>query len=470
MVEEIHPGRRPKEQTDNFWLHHRLGNISLNYDQAESEFWQIRDKFETLSGGFPLHSDILRPVYSNSEDELYVRGQTAIWSRGISLDSVSVPFKSFSIGEPIKFAFFCPSHFIRTDPNFRRFDVANEQKSSFSASGAEQKSHGICIVDSTSVKTYLDNGEDFITSLEFQVADVWPFLSCVLFEKDASTTTIEARSIAMPRLFSITHPLEEMCPVLLKYIDYLGYFSNCDHHIIFCGESSHLVLLYDMKSGHHFLTRLRRVTADEINFVGESTEQNSEFFVNVSATSQLVPPGASFLHQQSYRNATKLLHTSHAPWNMGKHTLSTSGVQCTPQANKSSSRILSPLVASKLQSNQPLIRATQSPLARLQSSIRHTSFSMLEARDYGQAEPPKPIYPEFCLDTIWIEETTQVDGPSEPASKGFYHTDWVGQRYLCYLLPRKGKLNLIAIGRQGRPSGEIDSIDLKEAINLEVSV
>ena len=46
---------------------------------------------------------------------------------------------------------------------------------------------------------------------------------------------------------------------------------------------------------------------------------------------------------------------------------------------------------------------TQSPLNRLQSSIAGQSFSVLDMRKVGQAQPSKPVVPELCLEHIWTE-------------------------------------------------------------------
>lgn len=476
--------------TDNFLLH-RLENISLTAnDAAHNEFWHIREVFENIpaargsSNDTSSSSSFLHPVYTNTEDELYVRGQTAVWSHGIPLNNdAAVPFKSFSVDSPIKFAFFCPRNYLRQNAKFRRFDAAHEKKSSFYAPADDEgdemqgdRCRGICLVDATCLKTYLSDGEDFLTSLEFPVADIWPVRSCVLFERDATVTTIESRAIAMPRLFSQRHPLEEMSPVLIKYGDYLGYFANGEHRVIFCGETLDLVLLYDLKSGRHFIARLRKASEDEINYVAEASEQNSELFGNTT-TSHLVPPGGSFYHSQRHNASVKRMHMT-SVWQQGQQNPSKTtfhsgnsfhqGTATTPQgaANKSSARFLSPLVTSHLNPNH-ISRAVQSPLARLHSSIRHHSFSMQDARNYGQAEPAQPIYPEFCLETVWTEEI-QVDRMLEPAARGFYHTDWIGQRYLCYLLPRQGRLYLIGMEGNGRSFGSVEMIEVKEAICLTV--
>lgn len=454
-----------------------MENISLTSD-SQTEFWHVKENFEVLgkaSSGDP--PSFLQPVYKNNEDELFVRGQTAVWSRGIPMDNNSVAFKSFSMDAPIKFAFFCPKNFLKQNFKYRRFDAKNERKSSFWGGGDPEEEHtGISLVDATSIRTYMKNGEDFLAALEFPVSGIWLLNSCVLFERDASTTTIDAGlSIAMPRLFSLRHPLEEMAPVLIKYGEFLGYFSNSEHKIIFTDDTLDLMLLYDLKSGRHFIAKLRKATEEEVNYVGESSEQNTTELFGNTTTSHMMNPGGSFMlnpnHSQR-QNATRRMNmTSGGAGGLAanKSTFhSTSYHQATPQgANRSSARFQSPLVTSHINSNN-ISKAVQSPLTRLQSSIRQNSFSMIDARNYGQAEPSQPIFPDFCLETLWMEEI-QVDRMLEPASKGFYHTDWIGERYLCFLLPMQGRLYLVEMDKEGKGSfGAVDAIEVKEAVCLEV--
>lgn len=124
------------------------------------------------------------------------------------------------------------------------------------------------ISDSKSLRVYLNTGEDYLTSLEFSVSSVWHTKFGVLLEKNASNATIESHSISMPRLFSLSHPLDEMCPVLIRGVNgSVGYFTESDYKIIFAYAENDLVLLYDKKVGKHFVSRLRTATVDETGVV-----------------------------------------------------------------------------------------------------------------------------------------------------------------------------------------------------------
>lgn len=124
--------------------------------------------------------------------------------------------------------------------------------------------------DSTSLRVYLSTGEDYLASLEFSVSNTWSTRYGILLEKNASTTTIDIHSIPMPRLFSLSHPLDEMSPVLIKSNSgSISYLTESDYKVIFVCAENDLVLMYDNKTGKHFVSKLRKASMQEANSVGE---------------------------------------------------------------------------------------------------------------------------------------------------------------------------------------------------------
>lgn len=69
----------------------------------------------------------------------------------------------------------------------------------------------------------------------------------------------------MPRFFSLSHPLYEMCPILHKsHVGTVNYITEAEYRIVFSTPDNDLVLMYDNKIGKHFVARLRKATEDEI--------------------------------------------------------------------------------------------------------------------------------------------------------------------------------------------------------------
>lgn len=103
------------------------------------------------------------------------------------------------------------------------------------------------------------------------------------------------------------------------------------------------------------------------------------------------------------------------------------------------------------------------------STHMHTVHDL---RNPEQTEALKPIVPELCLDTIWVDNSTARDF-NEPATHGFLHVDLIGQIFLCYLTPHTFKLNLIKLDKEAKSSsqmfGMVTSISAKDAVDLKVS-
>lgn len=100
---------------------------------------------------------------------------------------------------------------------------------------------------------------------------MWTSRFGILLEKTASTAHLpNATSVPMPRLFSLAHPLEEMCPVLVRpLIGTMGYMLDSDYRVVYTDARTDLVLMYDNKMKKHFVSRLRRATDEEATAICE---------------------------------------------------------------------------------------------------------------------------------------------------------------------------------------------------------
>lgn len=138
----------------------------------------------------------------------------------------------------------------------------------------------IYILDQNVLHVYSSNGERHLTNLQFPVSKVWPTKTGILLEKLASSTVVQNHTIMMPRLFSLTHPLEEMCPVLYKpRNNHVRYLVDSQYQILFSDECCNMLLMYDRRLNEHFIALLRRATEDEIANIGN---QNETGYINFS--------------------------------------------------------------------------------------------------------------------------------------------------------------------------------------------
>lgn len=160
---EEHPGPLASKHQVNVssehLLLHRLQNVNISndgiYNSAEndnSEHWSINEihkHVETCWQSNSLPADCKAGIPSfmnefivNSEEELYFKGHTAVWTRGIAADDGVLPRTCFTCDTPIKHAFFCAPNFIRTkEPDKRmsqaQLDIVNKQQDEIS---------GICLI------------------------------------------------------------------------------------------------------------------------------------------------------------------------------------------------------------------------------------------------------------------------------------------------------------------------------------
>lgn len=261
---------------------YRLQNVNISTDDCATEFWSVHEIFKdnqcverelrhettntatnesagagAAAGTAPIISDFV----VNAEHELYVKGTTAVWTKGVCEEKGGRLSRTcFTCETPIHHAFFCSPNFIKSENPDKR-----KREKPYSAIINEQPEFGICLIDSTTLRVYLPNGEDFMTSLEFSVAHVWSTNQCILLERNVTNTTVVApNAMQLPRLFSLTHPLNEMAPVLIRSINgTVIFFTDNDYKLVFATADCDLVMLYDNKIGKHFVALLRKATDEE---------------------------------------------------------------------------------------------------------------------------------------------------------------------------------------------------------------
>lgn len=264
---------------------------------------------------------------------------------------------------------------------------------------------------------YIDNGEDFLTSLEFAVSHIWRTHFGILLQKNASSATISNQTIPLPRLYSLSHPLDEMCPVLIRtMLGSLIYLTDSDYAIVFTSPSSKLVLMYDQKTSRHFVARLRKVTEEEANnicandTINVETTGHSDLLQNVSLQRGI---GASLRPNQTQHHS----HFTYLGKHSHTHSHSLSGMNRTnspfgPQNASNMTSFGSGLGGGSFANRSGYVN---SPLGRLQSTLGGSatlagqgskcrmSNMLADMRKEGLAMPAKPVAPEWCLEHIWME-------------------------------------------------------------------
>ncbi|XP_017050802.1 anaphase-promoting complex subunit 1 [Drosophila ficusphila] len=386
----------------------------------------------------------------NNEEELYVHRNTVVWTQGFKDDDDDgdgvYRRMCFTSDSPVRFACFLNRSFVRGRLAQLKAAVQSD----------DDKLTAICVMDEDALRVYCNDGEDFLANLDFPVSQVWQTKHGLLLEKDSSSALISHLSIPMPRLFSMSHPLHEACPVVLKTsTGSTGYMTEPEYSVVFTTDDSDLVLLYDAKFFKHFVARLRKVTPDEVNYVGQQQELGQTLLGPRSQAG-----GNSFSSTKQTGATPKATNTSF----LGRNN-TTTGQPNYSKFGLSQSQSFSGVLG---QSNRASLGT---PLSQLQSSISQQSMSVKDMRKMTHVKPAKPIEPEMCLEHIWTENTygTQREF-CEMATRAFIHTDLVGQTFLCYLLARSCRLQLVRLtgygGSEVQLSTLASTLSAKDAVGL----
>ncbi|EDV34305.1 uncharacterized protein Dana_GF21034 [Drosophila ananassae] len=385
----------------------------------------------------------------NNEEELYVNRNTVVWTQGLDDDDDGVFRRMcFTCDSPVRFACFLNRTFVRG--RLAQLKAALQSE--------DDKLTAICVMDQNALRVYCDDGEDFLANLDFPVSQVWQTIHGLLLEKDSSNALISHLSIPMPRLFSMSHPLHEACPVVLKTAtNSTGYMTEPEYSVVFTTEDSDLVLLYDAKFFKHFVARLRKVTPEEVNYVSQQQQELGQTLLGPRVT----PAGAQSFNSTKQTGATSKVQNA----SFISRNNTTTGLTTASRFGLSQSQSFSGILG---QSNRASLGT---PLSQLQNSFSQHSMSVKDMRKMTHVKPAKPIEPEMCLEHLWTENTygTQREF-CEMASRAFIHTDLVGQTFLCYLLARSCRLQLVRLTGYGCSEIQISTLastlSAKDAVGL----
>lgn len=397
------------------------------------------------------------------EEELYVKGCTAVWSKGLNSSPATGMFTPecretiacYTCENPIKHAVFCDFHV--NFNNTMLIDALNSQI------GDEKKSikiedttehiptkvmPSLLLLDNKCMRVFATDGREYVTSLPFQVKKVWNIKYGILLEKDATpllhnslltnsfmrmneshnfsfsksrsnftnmSAKLRAESISgydqdypLPTCFSLTHPLDDVTPILVKSHQGLQYYNDSDLQIIFASANPSIVFTYDWKLGIHSLWKLRKTTRDE-------------------CLTMCPNPNTSETLSQTCEFGSR-------SFNLGnKHTNSWMTAIASPYTSRKNTN-----TPTRSHVNSPMANAFHQQGMSPHGSIIHTSMSMLGGQN--QSPPTLPLYPDICIEHMWTESQPVRRDPIENQQeiKSFIHEDLVGHEYLCYILKVNG--------------------------------
>ncbi|XP_028156342.1 anaphase-promoting complex subunit 1 isoform X2 [Ostrinia furnacalis] len=450
---------------------------------------------------------------SSYEEELYVKGCTAVWSKGListPATKVSAPeyretICCYTLENPIKHAAFCNFHININNTmliDALNSQIADEKKNIKIEDTTEhiptKVMPAILLMDNKCMQVFATDGREYINNVPFQVKKVWPIKYGVLLEKQASpmshnsilpssflklneshnstlsrtktnypfnmSARLRAESVSgydldvpLPTCFSLSHPLDEVTPILMKSPSVgLQYYNDGDLQIVFVSVNPSIILLYDWKLAIHSLWKIRKALRDEC----------LTMCPNINSTTTL------FSQSCDYLNSPMNTHS-----NIGKNATSwATGLGSPYQSKKGPSTP----TFSRSRQNSPMANIFHQQGLSPHASIGQASCTSMMANTMMQTPPSLPLYPDICLEHIWTDtqqlRRDRIDNPAD--MKTFLHTDLVGHEYLCFIVKTSSvsRLQIIRLQKShshGQPSksnlivGAVSSVLAKDAVVLD---
>ena len=402
----------------------------------------------------------------NVEEELYINNKTVICSKKDS-NGNSVLVKSFSFQTKVKDAVWCVFHDEDTNDD-------DEKGQEF-----------LVINNGINLEVFSKTGDHFQVNLPFQISKMIPSNKGLLLEREVTSVK---KSDCLPVLFSLSHPLRDITPVLMKWplvslkSSMPTFLPNTtsflttenDYQLVAVIPEHKLCILFSRSERTHSIWLLRQVFPDEICDTEEPdgrrlvsftesplvSEMTSSMNRN-SSTSYASPFGsASKTHSYAGRQSSSISSPS-----LTRYALTRSMSHDSPSANMSSKRFggtsspsfirsfgspnvtLSPHTFHSPAVNDKKKKRHQSGLeSPFHSSFNRTVNSTPRTLEYSMTEGIlDPIIPDQCLEHLWTEtpvSPTLVTPRAGVANKVFCTSDLVGQTYLVF---RIASLNVVRL-------------------------
>lgn len=178
---------------------------------------------------------------ADHDEELYVRGQTVIWSAGDA--ARRIVRKVYRVDSPVLQTLWCC---LPEPPAF-----------SDEVTSSESETRTLCVVEETVLTLFAASGAIFSVPLPFKTERVFAMDEGLLILREENGSNLQAArrlSVGMednPRLFSLLHPLDELKPVSWAS-DQAGDVNYVQHSVLFAERclALPLIVTYYHESTH----------------------------------------------------------------------------------------------------------------------------------------------------------------------------------------------------------------------------
>ncbi|XP_030754835.1 anaphase-promoting complex subunit 1 [Sitophilus oryzae] len=388
------------------------------------------------------------------EDELYVKGHTAVWSRGLlnsdnREDNGRTIISSYTVPLPIKQALWVVFYCER--PIFESNNIDIQENKEY----AGTPTPAICLVDKNNIRVFVVKGEQFVIPMPFRIEKIWNTKYGIIIEKslDGQNEEKYGQDYTAP-IFSLAYPLDDVCQVVTNRNNTITRFMNSNCKIVFTSNNPSICMIFDTVTKEHVVYKIRKVRQDEKDYGENVTGSHSAVYNSQKLKSRL------------------------SMWD----NLMTSGSLVTPSPinKKPTPHEKHPVAHQKTKSfcSMATMSRCQSPAVVESPWLGPASNKAYLEKDYSH---PKSFFncskymshlkstPNICFEYIWSDAYSFKDNfTAGPATSVFLSKDFIGQWYLCYILPSRFQLSVVKVDFTDTniSFGLVTSISAKDAINI----
>lgn len=417
------------------------------------ELWHVRKNYEILDG----HTE-----------ELYVKDKIVVWSKGVS-PHFSEVISTFSLESPVLEAVWC----VFSSPIYEYNE--NNKLIGNNASGYLQTERCIGIIEKNrDASFYFENGKDYTFTIPFNVKKIWQIKNCIFIERtqkimeDLQSQNKSSENQELSILFSLSHPLNELVPVIIKTEhSKIEFLTEPSKQIVFVGDDPSILLLYDHNAKTHSLWGIRWVNNQEkemLNFpfqFWDTTQMDCTIESNNTQTPRQNP-----LNNSKFTLSSIPPSLEYSPFRNLSSRLSNTMFN---KAFNESPIILKNNIINTSRPQSPNSTSNSNLFNRLNLSNASTNNTgVLNMSKNATRIIPESLVPETCLEHLWTEPHKKDSGEG---TKAFVTSDLTNKRYICWLVKGCDELRCLKYKVKNDQSnfefGVLSIISAKDAIPMK---
>ncbi|UJR26009.1 hypothetical protein I4U23_007355 [Adineta vaga] len=346
-------------------------------------------------------------------------------------------------------------------------------------------------------------------ALPFSVSKVWPFQNGLTIER-------QSNDHYLPSLFSLSHPLDEVKPIISRH--HGEWFYSSDKHMYTTAGlamDEHLILRYDEIDRVHSLWLLRKCTEEDrhqatnmtLPIMNESNlgqglnpqhtllNQPNMSLAQISMMNNTLPRRSSILATTVTGTSNPAVGTNSSPnpshlLTNPRRLASMAVISRSPLSdsiNRGASRLPPSQFLSSTTAATPFSCSTLTigngggtthlshfPTAALidRMGTNGSFMATLNADCAAHSNSiPDPLSPDYCVEFIWSDTsyTSLAKDPEQCATKFFGVRDLSDHRWVAFLLPHVRQLRLVllektTLGTVNTGVNKVETISAKDAI------